>query len=98
MPGTSCTRTAAGVTFFAPTSSASRSRRSSAIVAMPTFDLSVWDAYAVISAPALVRALKSVVLPELGSPTMPTSSATAAKGTRSQIHQRETPHTLSICS
>ena len=49
---------------------------------MPTFDLSVWDAYAVISAPAFVSALKSVVLPALGSPTMPTSSATAAKGTR----------------
>jgi hypothetical protein len=45
---------------------------------MPTFDLSVWDAYAVISAPAFVSALKSVVLPELGSPTMPTSSAMAA--------------------
>ena len=40
------------------------------------------DAYAVISAPAFVNALKSVVLPALGSPTMPTSSATAAKGTR----------------
>ena len=53
--------------------------RSSAIVAMPTFDLSVCDAYAVISAPALVSALKSVVLPALGSPTMPTSSATAAR-------------------
>ena len=49
---------------------------------MPTFDLSVWDAYAVISAPAFVNALKSVVLPALGSPTMPTSRATAAKGTR----------------
>ncbi len=57
------------------------------MVAMPTFDLSVWDAYAVISAPALVRALKSVVLPELGSPTMPTSSATAAKGTRSHARR-----------
>ena len=55
VPGTSCTRTAAGVTFFAPTSSARSARRSSAIVAMPTFDLSVWDAYAVISAPAFVR-------------------------------------------
>ena len=76
------TRIAAGVTFFAPTSSASRSRRSSAIVAMPTFGLSVWDAYAVISAPAFVSALNSVVLPAFGSPTMPTSSATAAKGTR----------------
>ena len=35
-----------------------------------------------ISAPAFVSALNSVVLPALGSPTMPTSSATAAKGSR----------------
>ena len=44
MPGTSWTRIAAGVTFFAPTSAATRSSRSSAIVAMPTLDLSVCEA------------------------------------------------------
>ena len=41
VPGTSWTRTAAGVSFRAPTSAPTRSSRSSAIVAMPTFDLSV---------------------------------------------------------
>ena len=78
MPGTSTTRIAAGVTFFAWTRAASRSRRSSAMVAMPTFGLSVTDAYAVISAPAWVNALNSVVLPLFGSPTIPTSSAIEA--------------------
>ena len=68
------------MTFFAWTSAASRSSRSSAIVAMPTFGLSVTDAYAVISAPARVSALNSVVLPLFGSPTIPTSSAIAASG------------------
>ena len=57
-----------------------RGSRSSAIVAMPTFGLSVTEAYAVISAPARVSALKSVVLPLFGSPTMPTSRAIAAPG------------------
>jgi hypothetical protein len=42
---------------------------------MPTFGFAETDAYAVISAPARVRALKSVVLPLFGRPTMPTSSA-----------------------
>ena len=42
--GTSTTRIAAGVTFLAETITASRPRRSSAIVAMPTFGLSVTDA------------------------------------------------------
>ena len=75
MPGTSWTRIAAGVTFFALTTAASFSSRSSAIGAMPTFVFAVALAYAVISAPAFVSALKSVVLPEFGRPTMPTSSA-----------------------
>ena len=35
--------------------------------------------YAVISAPARVSALNSVVLPEFGRPTMPTSSATCCR-------------------
>ena len=48
------------------------------MVAMPTFGLSVTDAYAVISAPAWVNALNSVVLPLFGSPTIPTSSAIEA--------------------
>ena len=77
MPGTSTTRTAAGVIFFASTTAATCASRSSAIGAMPTLALSETVAYAVISAPAWVRALKIVVLPALGSPTMPTSSATA---------------------
>ena len=55
-------------------------RRSSAIAAMPTFGFSVTDAYAVISAPARVRALNRVVLPLFGSPTMPTSSAMTGPG------------------
>ncbi len=42
---------------------------------MPTFGFAAALAYAVISAPAIVSALKSVVFPALGSPTMPTSSA-----------------------
>ena len=46
------------------------------MAAMPTFDLSDIDAYAVISAPARVSALKSVVLPAFGRPTIPTSRAT----------------------
>jgi hypothetical protein len=37
--------------------------------------LSETVAYAVMSAPACVSALKIVVLPAFGSPTMPTSSA-----------------------
>ena len=45
---------------------------------MPTFGLSVTEAYAVISAPARVSALNSVVLPLFGSPTIPTSSAIAS--------------------
>ena len=80
VPGTSTTRIAAGVTFRAETSAASRGRRSSAIAAMPTFGFSVTDAYAVISAPARVSALNSVVLPLFGSPTIPTSSAIEAPG------------------
>ena len=79
------TRIAAGVTFFEPTTSASRSSRSSAITAMPRFGFCVTSAYAVTSAPACVSALKSVVFPELGRPTMPTLSATlryALKPTR----------------
>ena len=67
----STTRTAAGVTFRAETTSATCGRRSSAIGAIPTFALSETVAYAVISAPARVSALKSVVLPALGRPTMP---------------------------
>ena len=78
MPGTSTTRTAAGVTFFASTIAASLASRSSAIAAIPTFGFSVTDAYAVISAPARVSALNSVVLPLFGSPTIPTSRAIAA--------------------
>ncbi len=80
MPGTSTTRIAAGVRLREPTSTARRSSRSSAIVAMPTFDLSVTDAYAVISAPAFVSALNSVVLPAFGRPTIPTSSAIGGEG------------------
>ena len=76
---------AAGVTFFEPTTSASRSRRSSAMTAMPRFGFCATSEYAVTCAPACVSALKSVVFPELGRPTMPTRSATslyASKPTR----------------
>ena len=81
MPGTSTTRIAAGVTFFACTTSASASSRSSAIRAMPTFDLSATDAYAVTSAPAFVSALNSVVLPAFGRPTIPISRRHALEPT-----------------
>ena len=70
---TSTTRTAAGVTFFAWTISASRSSRSSAIAAIPTFSLPNSPA------PVRVGARNNVVFPDDGSPTMPTSSATAAE-------------------
>ena len=63
-------RTAAGVTFFAATTPATRSRRSSATGAMPTFS------FPETVAAAPVSALKSVVFPALGRPTMPTSRAT----------------------
>src|SRR6059058_3421056 len=69
VPGTSTTRTAAGVIFFAFSTAATGSRRSSGIVAMPTFSFPGTDD------PVRVSALKSVVLPELGRPTMPTESA-----------------------
>ncbi len=70
-PGTSTTRTAAGVIFLAETTAATWSSRGSAMAAMPTFSLPETVAYAVISAPALVSALKSVVFPAFGSPTIP---------------------------
>ena len=66
------TRIAAGVTLREPTTRATSSSRSSAMVATPTFAFSDTDAYAVTSAPACVSALKSVVLPLLGRPTSPT--------------------------
>ena len=69
VPGTSTTRTAAGVTFFAPTVSASWRSRSSGTAAMPTLSRPV------VSAP--VSARKSDVLPAFGSPTIPTWSATS---------------------
>src|SRR4029077_18187676 len=70
VPGTSTTRTAAGVTFRAPTVAASRSSRSSGICAIPTCSLPE------PCVSARVSARNSVVLPELGSPTIPTSNAT----------------------
>src|SRR5436309_7807475 len=69
VPGTSITRRAAGVIFFAFSTAATGSRRSSGIVAMPTFSLPGTDA------PVRVSALKSVVLPEFGRPTIPTERA-----------------------
>src|SRR5690348_2626026 len=69
VPGTSITLSAAGVIFLAFSTAATGSRRSSGIVAMPTFSLPGTEA------PVRVSALKSVVLPELGRPTMPTERA-----------------------
>ncbi len=69
VPGTSTTRSVAGVTLRAPTSSASCGSRGSGIDAIPTFSLPNPPP------PVRVRAVKSVVFPEPGSPTMPTSSA-----------------------
>ena len=80
VPGTSTTRTAAGVTLREPTTAATCPSLSSAIGAMPTFGLSATVAYAVISAPAFVSALKSVVFPEFASPTMPTWRAIGRSG------------------
>src|SRR5581483_10731245 len=70
VPGTSTTRTAAGVSLRAPTTRASASRRSSGICAIPTCS------FPEPCISACVSARNSVVLPELGSPTMPASSAT----------------------
>jgi len=64
-PETSETLIAAGVTFRALTTSASCCRRGSGIAAMPTSPCAF----------APVRASNSIDLPELGSPTIPTSSA-----------------------
>ncbi len=69
MPGTSTTLTAAGVTLSALTTSAIRPSRSSSIGAMPTCSLPKSG-----PTPARVSALKSVVFPAAGSPTIPTSS------------------------
>ena len=63
------TRRAAGVIFFAFSTAATGPRRSSGIVAIPTFSLPGTEA------PVRVSALKSVVLPEFGRPTMPTERA-----------------------
>src|SRR6266516_3496457 len=49
--------------------------RSSGTRAMPTLGLVEALLYAVASAPAAVRALKMVVFPTSGSPTIPTSKA-----------------------
>ena len=65
VPRTSETRIAAGVTFRALTTSASCCSRGSGIAAMPTSPCAF----------APVRASNSIDLPELGSPTIPTSSA-----------------------
>ena len=55
----------------APTTSATRSRRSSGTGTTATFGSTVVNGYPATSAPALVRALNSVDFPALGSPTMP---------------------------
>ena len=70
VPGTSCTRIAAGVTFRADTTLARASSRASATWAMPTFVLPYSPP------PVFVSAVKSVVFPAPGRPTIPTSSAT----------------------
>ena len=80
MPGTSTTRTAAGVILRAPTFCASASSRGSAICAIPTCSLPE------PVASARVSARKSVVFPELGSPTIPISSAT----TSAQVEEKPT--------
>src|SRR5579884_2233832 len=69
VPGTSTTRTAAGVTFRAATTCARASRRSSGICAIPTCSLPE------PCVSARVSARNSVVFPELGSPTIPASRA-----------------------
>ena len=66
VPRTSLTRIAAGVTLRASTTSASCWSRGSGIAAMPTSSRAFVP----------VRASNSIDLPELGSPTIPTSSAT----------------------
>ena len=60
------------MTFFARSTAATGSSRSSGIAAMPTFSLPGTEA------PVSVKALKSVVLPEFGRPTMPTERAIEA--------------------
>src|SRR5438093_1319759 len=55
-----------------PSVSAIRSRRSSGTGTIATFGSTVVNGYSALSAPARVRALKSVDLPAFGRPTMPT--------------------------
>ena len=69
MPRTSTTRIAAGVTFRAFTTSATGRSRSSGTAAIPTSP----------AAREPVSAWNNIDLPELGSPTIPTSSATSAQ-------------------
>jgi hypothetical protein len=64
----------AGVTLRERSTAATRGSRSSAIGAIPTCSRRSCPC-----APALVRALKSEVLPAPGRPTMPTARATAGR-------------------
>src|SRR5262245_21547841 len=70
-PGGSTSLTVAGVVFAEPSTSAIGTRRSSGIGATPTCSCP----YAVCETP--VSAVKSVVFPAPGRPTIPTSSGTA---------------------
>ena len=75
VPGTSSTRIMAWVSFAEPSTRATSSRRRSAIPAMPTCSFASWT-----DAPARVSALKSVVLPDRGRPTIPTFESHVALG------------------
>src|SRR5207302_7177229 len=71
-PATSTNFMTVGVTFLGLYICASTSSRLSGTSTMAVFGSTVLKAYDATPAPARVSALKSVVLPTLGRPTMPT--------------------------
>ena len=72
-PAMSTKRTDAGVVFFDWYISCSTPRRGSGTPTTPTFGSIVQNGKFAASAPAFVIALKSVLLPTFGRPTIPTS-------------------------
>ena len=76
-PGMSTTLTVAGMTFCVGTNSAIRPRRGSGMSAIATFGFSEKPA-----ASWPVSALKTVVLPDPGNPTMPQSMSFVAPSLR----------------
>src|SRR5690242_13810736 len=80
IPGGSTTRNVASVAWAESSARAIAARRSSGTGATPTFGFAPRLPYGVAAAPAWVRALKSVVLPAFGGPTIPISSGKLLRG------------------